>query len=100
MSEGGIISIVFLIVLGAIYISLIVSNKRTKTKTTKYTNINYRIKYESIDLLNIKWRYIGEIYTIIPFTEKILMRTGPFLEKNEAIKETELVVNELKKNLS
>lgn len=99
MSETSIVGIVGLCIIGIfLVLGIIICLRDNKKSAQKYTNFHYRIKYKPMGLLGIKWGYFGEIYTIVPFKERLLMETGPYLDSEEAMKETELIVTELRKN--
>lgn len=100
MSETAIVGIIGLCVIGIFLVfGIIICLRGNEKPTPKYTNFHYRIKYEPIGLLGIKWRYFGEIYTIVPFKEIILMKTGPYITREEAVEQTIDALNTLKENI-
>ena len=66
-----------------------------KEETPNYKNIYSRIVYEDT-ILGLGWRYYVEIYAFIPYQEKILFRSQPFKDRDEAKEYEKIILKEFK----
>lgn len=65
----------------------------------KYTNLLFRIKHIDSGWPCFVDRYYAEIYTILPYEEKVLMTTEQYYLREEAKEQAELIIEQLKQNI-